>query len=89
MSHDKMPASLHQILAQQKQVECRHGWRLFKCEECDLLYWEVTRDRFSPSHENCPQCGEVVDPIGNKPDGTLKKDEWGELAEYPPYRVVQ
>ena len=42
----------------------RAGWRYFACDECGRIWWETTRDRFSPSGEDCVCCNAWVRPSG-------------------------
>lgn len=57
----------------------RMGWRSFDCDECGHSWEWPTRDRMSPSGENCPECGEWVFPHRNREDSTLPVDESGNL----------
>ena len=59
------------------------GWRLFKCEDCEHLWKEATRNSAAPNGENCPRCGEWVFPYHSEPDSTLKTDARGNLV-FPP-----
>ena len=57
----------------------RKGWRAFKCPECNNQWEWPTRDRFSPSGENCLQCGEWVFPFDCREDESLETDKYGNL----------
>ena len=57
----------------------RQGWRAFECDECGHKWEWPSRDRFSPSGENCPKCGEWLFPCGNREDATLPVDDSGNL----------
>jgi hypothetical protein len=57
----------------------RQGWRAFECDECGHKWEWPSRDRFSPSGENCPECGEWLFPCGNREDASLPVDESGNL----------
>jgi hypothetical protein len=59
------------------------GWCLFRCDSCEHLWKEPTRDCASPSGENCPRCGEWQFPYHAAPDSSLKTDALGNL-EIPP-----
>ena len=43
----------------------RIGYRLFDCSECERHYILLCRDRFSPSKDECPYCGECSIPFDN------------------------
>jgi len=66
----------------------RAGWRLFSCESCSKVVWMPTRDRFSPSNEDC-ECGETVFPLYNKDTPEIKVDNMGNIIEYPPDEVLR
>ncbi len=55
------------------------GWRAFDCDECGRKWEWPSRDRFSPSGENCPDCGEWLFPHANRADETLPVDSMGNL----------
>ena len=55
------------------------GWRAFDCDECGRKWEWPSRDRFSPSGENCPACGEWIFPHANRADETLPVDSMGNL----------
>lgn len=57
----------------------RRGWRYFECSECGLRWEWPSRDRFSPSGEDCPSCGEWVFPRGHREDASLPVDDSGNL----------
>lgn len=59
--------------------ECRRGWRSFVCE-CGLKWAEPTRDRLSPSGENCPRCNGWCVPDREWPDRELQVDEFMNLV---------
>ena len=56
----------------------RNGWRKFSCE-CGKGWEWPTRDVYSPSGENCPDCGDFVHPCGGYIDENLHADEFGNL----------
>jgi len=58
----------------------RVGWRSFECGECDHKWEWPSRDRFSPSGEDCPKCGEWCTPRDNRPDASLPTDKHGNLT---------
>lgn len=58
----------------------RVGWRRFECDECGHQWEWPSRDRHSPSGENCPECGQWVFPCGSRADDTLPVDTWGNLT---------
>lgn len=60
--------------------ETRKGWRTFECTECNYRWEWPTRDRFSPSGENCPYCREWCTPCSNRPDSSLPVDDRGNLT---------
>ena len=66
----------------------RAGWRLFSCESCFEVTWMPTRDRLSPSIEEC-RCGQNVYPLDNKEDGSLLVDQWGNLTQYPANQILR
>ncbi len=57
----------------------RRGWRAFRCEECFHAWEYPTRDRLSPSGEDCPECHTWCTPRGNREDATLPCDDSGNL----------
>lgn len=57
----------------------RQGWRHFECDTCSNKFALPTRDRFSPSGENCPECGEWLHPCGQQEDASLPVDDSGNL----------
>lgn len=57
----------------------RQGWRAFDCDECGRKWEWPSRDRFSPSGENCPDCGEWLFPHASRADETLPVDTMGNL----------
>jgi hypothetical protein len=57
----------------------RQGWRAFECDACGHKWEWPSRDRFSPSGENCPNCGEWLFPCGNREDASLPVDDSGNL----------
>ena len=57
----------------------RQGWRAFDCDACGRKWEWPSRDRFSPSGENCPDCGEWLFPHANRADETLPVDSMGNL----------
>jgi len=57
----------------------RKGWRLFECPDCNHQWEWPSRDRFSPSGENCPKCGEWSFPHANRFDEKLQTDLFGNL----------
>ena len=58
--------------------DCRRGWRSFTCD-CGLIWAEPTRDRLSPSGENCPKCDAWCVPIRQWHDRELKVDDFMNL----------
>jgi len=60
-------------------INTRKGWRSFKCPECGNQWEWPSRDRFSPSGEDCLQCGEWVFPFANREDEALETDDYGNL----------
>lgn len=56
----------------------RKGWRKFSCE-CGKEWEWPTRDAFSGSSENCPECGDSVHPHDGYIDESLPADEFGNL----------
>jgi len=60
-------------------MEPRHGWRKFECE-CGYKWAEATRDRFSPSGEDCSKCGDWCVPCESWEDPALKVDSCGNLV---------
>jgi len=62
-----------------EQKKSRTGYRFFHCEDCGHRWKEATRDRFSPSGENCPRCGEWWFPYHGEADPNLKVDKSGNL----------
>lgn len=58
----------------------RRGWRLFTCPECDTAFEEATRDAFSPSSSECPQCNASCYPAGRWLDPDLPADDMGNLT---------
>jgi hypothetical protein len=59
--------------------DVRRGWRFFECHECANKWERPSRDRHSPSGEDCPRCGEWVAPYANRPDPSLPCDSVGNL----------
>ncbi len=58
----------------------RRGWRAFECQECSTKWEWPSRDRFSPSGENCPNCGDWEFPCGSRADDDIPVDEYGNLT---------
>jgi hypothetical protein len=61
-------------------LNTRRGWRHFACDECKHEWKEASRDCWSPSGENCPNCGEWNTPQDATPDLTLPCNEMGNLC---------
>lgn len=59
--------------------EPRQGWRYFKCDDCEHMWKEKSRDCHSPSGDNCPRCGDWAFPFNVEPDATIPVDKWGNL----------
>ena len=56
----------------------RKGRRFFVCD-CGCKFDLATRDRYSPSGEDCPKCGEWCFPERSEEDDSVKVDKWGNL----------
>ena len=70
----------------------RQGWRAFDCYECGRKWEWPSRDRFSPSGENCPDCGEWLFSHANRADEALPVDSMGNLQvawNYEPNAIAQ
>lgn len=65
-----------QMLEEDKNAESS---RSFECDECGHKWEWPSRDRFSPSGENCPRCGEWLFPCGSREDASLPVDSSGNL----------
>jgi hypothetical protein len=65
--------------------DVRRGWRAFRCDECGHEWEWPSRDRHSPSGEDCPKCHEWVFPHANRPDESLPCDSMGNLLVAPPH----
>lgn len=78
MSVESTPSEQRPAVAVHHLV--RQGWRAFDCDECGHKWEWPSRDRFSPSGENCPKCGEWLFPCGNREDATLPVDKSGNLT---------
>lgn len=64
----------------QQSVEIiRRGWRKFRCDECGHVWEWATRDRLSPSGENCPECGDQCFPYENREDASIPADNMGNI----------
>lgn len=63
----------------------RHGWRIFVCE-CGEVWTEKSRDRFSPSGDNCETCSDWVTPFAGCESPATDVDSHGNLVQYE--RVV-
>ena len=73
---DGQPSGL--AVASGSASEVRRGWRGFECD-CGHKWEWPTRDRHSPSGENCPKCDEWVFPSSSRPDASLPCDKSGNL----------
>jgi len=45
-----------------QDIPDRIGYREFLCQECGVTYILLGRDRFSPSGDECPSCGDTNHP---------------------------
>jgi hypothetical protein len=69
------------------QRSLKAGWRIFHCDTCGEKWESASRDRASPSGEECP-CGEWVFPHAARPDDTLLCNEYGNLAKTYERKVI-
>ena len=68
--------SMHDAI---NKLTLRTGWRAFTCYECKFRWAEPTRDRFSPSGNECPICNGIRVPERHWHDEELKIDNLGNL----------
>lgn len=59
----------------------RRGWRFFSCHGCGNEWKTASRDRFSPSGENCPKCEAWTFPHADVQDESLLVDKSGNLLK--------
>jgi hypothetical protein len=69
---DTMRVATWVELAQANNICWRKGWRHFVCLTCGFRGKLPSRDCFSPSHEDCPNCHDSMHPAESEPDNSLE-----------------
>lgn len=68
-------------LARKHHIGYRRGWRYFECDECCTEWFEPSRDCYSHSGENCPNCSAWIHPYRCRQDLSLPVDEYCNLTK--------
>ena len=77
---DGQPVDLQRLVRLSEAAKIRRGWRDFECDECGERWEYPTRDRFSPSGEECPKCATWIHPRGQRVDESIPCDGSGNIT---------